>query len=387
MPLPGFQYTDLNIGVENVTPIKRVVQYVDFNIGLEPVEILDAVGYADFNVGLEPQPREGAEYSDFNMHTNPGQYRRGVYLDFNIDPETSPVPHIWYIRPQYGKEGLIFNVYGQGLGITQDEFDGKVMLNELECAVTQWMVVPAQATRVLRVGGYLPGTGTIPRGFRMTPDAANTGENERTVVLETGDIIEFDYTVRTGLAPLEGEIRFVPFFMKRNSAGTSVAAWTEGQLDALPDDQNGIGWFDPMPHVVGLVQHRRFIVPSSLNNQRTADWGIGVMGSYSIGRPNRVADFGGYVIRAADGTVKKWVTRDDGSDARLGFNDAVGSYLSDLTREEASQFWTTVGFINGPTNQPFYIDDGATNVEHEWIIVVVPEGAESGMVRVVLEDV
>lgn len=398
MALPGFQYTDLNIGVETVDPIKRVVQYVDFNIGLEAADQRDAVGYADFNIGLEKAPRVGAEYSDFNIHLATSQYKHGVYLDFNIDPNETPVPHIWYVRPQYGKEGLLFNIYGQGFGVTQGEFDGKVVLNGIECTATQWQLIPAYSTKALRVGAgmrsnniFVPlvgsGTSYIPGSYHasLTTRVANTSDPSSYIVLAAGDVVEFDLVNRTNQTPLAEDLYFYPVFQKFQANG-SIISWTQAALNNLPSDQEGRGWFSRLPHLYGQVQHRRFVIPGNLNGVRTGNWGVGVAGKTFEGRPVWITDFTKFVIRSSDGTVKRWVTADDGSPVRLGFTSSMNT-PHELDGLSSYSAFTQVDFVNTPIGtRPFFIDDGATNVEHEWIVAVVPESAESGMVRVVLED-
>lgn len=395
MGLAAVEYTELNIGVENVTPVKRVVQSTDFNIGLEPVDVRDDWEYTEFNVGLQPAPHIGGEYADFNIYTSPGQYHRGVYLDFNIDPNEPPKPHIWYVRPQWGREGLMFNVIGMGFGTTQDEFGGVVRLGPLASPVMQWELQEALTSKALRIGGYASSDADFGPGLDyfpfFTPRRVAQGNLTNTVVLAAGDVIEFDYINRTPTAPIDGdEIHPIPFFAKLNAGATTSASWSTAPTLTTLVDTEGRGWTDLIDTPVGEVVHREFIVPGALSGQRTGQWGVALFGESTLGRPPRIAEFARFVIRDSTGVVKMWVTLDDDTSPAFGWGTGTSwppapSSGGTGYAVEGPVNWVVTSFVNSPTLPPF-IDYGATNVEHEWIIVLVPEGAESGMVKVVLED-
>lgn len=49
-----------------------------------------------------------------------------------------PTPHIWYVYPDFGREGWEFKVIGYGFGDTQATYNGTVLLNALGCSVIDW---------------------------------------------------------------------------------------------------------------------------------------------------------------------------------------------------------------------------------------------------------
>lgn len=63
------------------------------------------------------------------------------------DIDTSvPTPHIWYLRPNFGREGWEFKIVGHGFGATQVTYDqAKARLNDLECGVIAWAKINGTA--------------------------------------------------------------------------------------------------------------------------------------------------------------------------------------------------------------------------------------------------
>lgn len=176
-PVPGFAhiYMDYNVGVQNIDPIPKTYLYLDFNVGLVFNQQEDGYAYLDFNVGLEPKPKLAAEYVNLNIVPRFGKYRRAAYLDFNVDDTAPQVPHIWWIRPTSGKEGLAFNIYGQGFGVSQGEYDATVKLGDLVCPVTHWEYVPAgSGTPYIN---QITGQTNVPHEWivALVPDGAESG--------------------------------------------------------------------------------------------------------------------------------------------------------------------------------------------------------------------
>lgn len=396
------QYSDLNVGVENVSPINRAVAYTDFNIGLEEFDERDGVAYSSFNVGLEVRPHVAVEYSDVNIYPAPGRYKRGAYVDFNVDPTATPVPHIWFVRPQQGKEGLIFNIIGQGFGTTKPEFDGKVMLGDLECTVTQWTTVPPGEGTAFRIAGYWP----TPTSTLVTPTGAywataralyNPGhaggespDPSNVVTFAAGDTIEFEQTWIDTTA-LYGEQAIIPWFQKVNNAMTSVISWNSGVRMTDLVDQYGTT-FNEALYFPGMTRFRKFDVPAGLVGVKAANWGGALVGTGTTGRPDRVTEFQKFVIRDAAGVAKFWVTCDDGAPESHRWGSASGvsgwpiGWSNIGVVGDDNDPWNFVGLVT-PSNSEAYIDWDSTSVAHEHIIAIVPDGAESGMVKVVLEDV
>jgi hypothetical protein len=65
------------------------------------------------------------------------------YADFNVRADIVPVPHIWWIRPEQGRWGYGFNIYGHGFGSFQNEYNGTVKLGDFTCQVVEWQEIPA----------------------------------------------------------------------------------------------------------------------------------------------------------------------------------------------------------------------------------------------------
>jgi hypothetical protein len=147
LPPIGFttSYVDMNVGVINErTP--RATAYVEMNVGIDyPDEPLQ-IAYTEMNVGVPKQWRELSAYFDMNVFPKIERTRRqAFYADMNV-VDGRPTPQIWWIRPQQGREGYVFNIYGQGFGDFQGEFDGIVKLGNYVCQVSRWETVPEDVT-------------------------------------------------------------------------------------------------------------------------------------------------------------------------------------------------------------------------------------------------
>lgn len=134
-------YTDMNVGVTQ-TFDGSVIAYSDMNVGAE--EVLPTLArYSDLNVGLNPGWLLSARYTDLNVYPPTGEFLTAKYSDLNVDSTLRPIPHIWWIRPEQGREGYVFHVYGHGFGAFQTEWDGKVVLGALVCPVIRWERITA----------------------------------------------------------------------------------------------------------------------------------------------------------------------------------------------------------------------------------------------------
>jgi hypothetical protein len=362
-PLPGFAhaYLDINIGVENIDPVRSITTYADMNIGLAPFDESDAVAYLDFNVGLEPKPRNGAEYLDLNVIPRMGAYEPATYMDINVTSDT-PTPHIWYVQPQIGPEGLMFRIVGQGFGVSQGEFNGKVVLSGIECPIVSWSAIPESASQVVRITrasmGDFSGSAsniTLKPGITF-PNA---------YVFTEGDTLEYEYRRIAPDTYLPGEFYWTPYFRLINSGGSigapNMTLWNDeyGNIIDRPD----------VP--VGEVIKRSFPVPSvfySQSTQRGTNWGFTWQGGTTADRPAHSVEIRNMMIRGADGVPKFWILGEDGSAVTL-----PGS--------------TELAINLGITSSAFdaFIEYGATNKAHQEILALVPDGAESGMVQVILE--
>ena len=178
-PIPGFAsaYMDLNIGVANYANLPRTVLYTDFNVGIPLPPPLDTFHYVDFNVGLEKKPRLGAEYVDLVIRPAQTKNPRGsAYIDLNIDSTLTPKPHIWYIKPHVGAEGLAFEIVGQGFGNTQGEFDGVVRLGSLQTPVVSWSKIARSGTAPLFIDETAATTNVEhQKVIALVPDGASSG--------------------------------------------------------------------------------------------------------------------------------------------------------------------------------------------------------------------
>lgn len=146
----------------NVTPVLgSVAQYIDANIGVQQAAQQNAIAYLDMNVGVAaPAPRPAVDYLTMNVGVAPVWLVTALYADMNVYPPTialttarytdmnvlagaRPTPHIWWIRPEQGREGYVFHLYGHGFGGFQNEWDGKVLLGALICPVVRWERITA----------------------------------------------------------------------------------------------------------------------------------------------------------------------------------------------------------------------------------------------------
>lgn len=165
------EYIDLNIGVLQPVVLDTATAYLDMNIGVFPhTELTTLVSYLDINVGVMEHLKIAAEYLNLNIYQPTGEYQAAIYADLNMVSDETPVPHIWWVRPEQGKEGYVFNIFGHGFGEFQNQYDGIVKLGNLTCAIARWEVVPRSALtdadlRIIRGMGLDPDEITVEHGW------------------------------------------------------------------------------------------------------------------------------------------------------------------------------------------------------------------------------
>lgn len=361
------QYIDINVGVE-APPLAGAVAYIEMNIGLsEEQSQPTAAAYTEMNVGIEDLAMQVAIYTDLNIGPALSPYRTAIYTaiytDLNTVTDETPIPHIWWIRPEQGREGFVFNIYGQGFGAFQNEYDGVVRLGNLVCAIARWETVPAALrSAVVRVTG----TPRITSSTTALPTVLLNTATSR--VFAVGDIIEYDMLWEV---PSGSRLDIFPTFAV--SGSTSPI----GLGSALLNDDTGDAWVSAQPEAQGAWHHRRFVIPPGhyLVGRTGSNFGIAWYG-FDAAAPVRTASIRSFVVRSADETPVLWVTGDDQeSGPLLTYIANTGT----LTSTEYDQEGHVIEHGAG-------LDPDLITPEHGWIVAIVPNGAVSAGVRVVLED-
>lgn len=359
-------YMEMNVGV-NSNARRTALAYLDMNVGVLPTgTVLRTTRYAEMNVGVLPRWKQTTSYLDLNVYPPTSAHRMASYADMDVTTDR-PIPHIWWIRPEQGREGYVFHIFGHGFGAFENQYDGTVLIGNLMCQVTRWVRVPravlpstvhAVGTRAVSVS---PGTVTPGRYIYNAQDSAT---------LQVGDTIEFDQKWDTtgGVAlPV-----YATFYSGANNPGSSVG-------NTLTDT-NGVSWTgEPAGAGNGEWVHRKFVIPASGNGSVWAGRSISSFGImwFGTGLGALGMSIRSFVVRAANGDLKVWATNDD---KHLGSMDSnyISVNGSALISAEAVQVSDTI--IHGQG-----LDPDVITPEHGWITVVVPPGAVSAMVKVVLE--
>lgn len=356
------EYIDVNIGITD-PPLQGAFAYIDLNVGIDPNAYDDTlVSYVDLNVGIPQIPTAAMAYSDMNVSIERMVRAAFAYTDMDVRSDTTPTPHIWWIRPVQGKEGYIFNIYGHGFGAFQNQYDGKVVLGNFVCPITRWEILPAA---ILPVTVEVEGT---PRATTSTTALPIVMLNAASVTVEAGDIIEYD--VRWD-GPTGQRLDIFPCF---DISGTTDKM---GYGSGLLNDTTGDAWISDQPEAYSAWHHRRFVVPVGhyLVGKTISNFGVAWYG-FNAGLPVRSGSVRSMVIRQADETPKLWVMGDDHqSTPSLVYTANGGSLVSSAYSQEGVEIDHGVG-LSPDTITP----------EHGWIVAVVPTGAVSSMVRVILED-
>ena len=354
------EYLDINVGVVNIrNPV--TVAYVEMNIGVLRSTKFPLTQYSEMNIGVPSKVKLLAEYTDMNVYPVLGRPSLAAYTDLNAVTDLTPEPHIWWIRPEQGKEGYVFNIYGHGFGAFQGEHDGKVQLGNLVCSIANWQVVPpGLVASTVRVSGK-------PRPTTGGNSIPNVLLNTSSVVLQAGDVIEYDLLWEV---PSQSQLDIFPYF---EISGIAVGIGASYLLN----DEQGTAWASDQPGAKGTWLHRKFTIPvgHGLVGKTANDFGIGWYG-YDPTQPTRTASVRSYVIRAADGTAKLWVTGDDNKSAPP-FTYVANSGV--LVSTEFDQEGFVIQHGEG-------LDPDVITTEHGWIVAIVPSGASSSMVEVVVED-
>ena len=350
------EYVEINIGIENV-PTLNALAYLEMNIGVSDASVFSLVKYLQLNVGVMSGSKLAAEYTNLNVYPPTGRYKAAAYTDlFTVSNET-PIPHIWWIRPEQGREGYVFNIYGHGFGSAVTAFNGRVKLGNLVCAIARWEVVPPKlVASTVRVTG--------------TPRAASSVDlpyvllNSGSLVLSAGDIIEYDvlWEVPTG-----SRLDIFPTFMVD---GTVV-----GTGAALLADTTAKQWASDIPEAYGAWLHRRFVIPPGhfLVGKTASNFGIAWYG-FDATSPVRTASVRSFVIRDSEEVAKRWITGDDNNSA------PPLTYVANTASLVSSEF-DQDGY---EIHHGQALDPDRITTEHGWIVAVVPPGAVSSAVNVVL---
>lgn len=98
------------------------------------------------NVGYVQADNRTSWLYDFSNvgATTPTDGRSYLYDFCDVKAGLTPEPHIWFVRPTYGKEGWEFDIVGYGFGATQATWSALVKLNAVTCPVDLWLDVPSE---------------------------------------------------------------------------------------------------------------------------------------------------------------------------------------------------------------------------------------------------
>lgn len=350
-------YIDANVGIAPATA-RGDSQYVEMNIGVAAATSRNSTLPVELNIGVALKAFKPALYSDMNIGPQAGRYKPTVYTDINV-VSGQPTPHIWWIRPEQGKEGYVFNIYGHGFGQYQGQYNGQVKLGNLVCAVANWSVVPAPIRPgVVRASGTPRAASTYVTPPYLTMKASS-------ITLAVGDTIEFDVmweaTKNIGIHPT--------FFDASNST------FMGGTLSL--NDSTGTPWVADLPGAYNQWLHRKFTVPAGyiLANRPINKFGLAWFSVDPL-QPQQIGSVRSFVIKDANGNVKMWVTGEDGTTVSQTYTsiDAGNGVLSSSTFSQPN-----FSIVHGQSLTPDTI-----TTEYGWIVAVVPPGAVSAGVEVLL---
>lgn len=358
----GAFYIDENVGQSYTQPHNYAAAYIDFNVGMLDVPKTADALYIDENIGASfPLPLAAiAAYVDENVGLDVNSTKAATaYMDVDIDSSAHPTPHIWWIVPVQGREGWLFHLYGHGFGDQQSEFGGRVLINDIQAGVIEWERVAASLQQNHLSLTLKPGStvGSILKVLLNAP----TG-----ITVQTGDRIVWEEYWESPTATNLG------FGLSFTVGGTEYGSNT----DAARTDDAGMllrAGTDRTP-AYGTWLRRSYTIQSSDNNDA-----LGSFYFYSIAQSTtqvlmtvRLRNVG--VLSGTDSTAKWWavpptivsftppapVTAQNGAAV-----DSVTIYSPDVMIDPAS------GLV-----------DQTILPEHGHIVVSVPEGAESGPVKV-----
>lgn len=357
------EYVNINIGIETLPKLAFAAAYLEMNVGVGNNDKIVLTRYLEMNVGVGSSLKLAAEYSNLNVYPPTGEMKAAVYTDLNMVTDETPVPHIWWIRPEQGKEGYVFNIYGHGFGAFQNEHNGEVRLGNLVCSIARWQIVPPElVASTVKVSGR-------PRAAASTTAQPYVLLNAGSRVVQAGDIIEYDMMWEV---PSSTRLDIFPNF------DISTTTTDMGYGSALLNDTTGDAWVSDQPEAYGAWHHRRFVVPSGhfLVGTTISNFNITWYGADAT-TPIRTASIRSFVIRQADETPVLWVTGDDNNSA------PVMTYVANTGILEYTEF-DQDGYI---IEHGMALDPDVITPEHGWIVAIVPSGAVSSMVNVALEVV
>lgn len=153
LPVAGTSvaYIESNIGASVPTSMSATV-FCHVNVGMSLPAALKGSAYVESNIGASfPETLNGFNYLQVNIGAviagtpDAGRY----YVESDVT-EDAPTPVIWWIRPEQGREGWVFHIFGHGFGASRAEYDGRVFLGDLEASSTIWETVPAEDDGYLR---------------------------------------------------------------------------------------------------------------------------------------------------------------------------------------------------------------------------------------------
>lgn len=104
---------------------------------------------ANAGVGFDPIDKPGAGWGPNGDTPGDGfaiSFRRHLYLLAGDVNTATPVPHIWYVYPTFGRVGWEFRIIGFGFGDSEAAYAGTAALAGLNLGVVSWVLVAAVGT-------------------------------------------------------------------------------------------------------------------------------------------------------------------------------------------------------------------------------------------------
>lgn len=156
------------------------VEYITANVGVGQQIDQNDEGYIFLNVGVSYTPDDKViEFSAENIgveHTPSDMAPEFVYL--NVDTST-PNPVIWFLRPNFGREGDAIDIFGLGFGDLPETYQGVVEIYWGE--ESGWRTVPVVS-------------------WQTFPPTVNAYTSDRTLDEGTG-VVDMQHTVLSIVVP------------------------------------------------------------------------------------------------------------------------------------------------------------------------------------------
>jgi len=126
---PAFGYLYINVGVD-ISHDQSTAETLTLNTGVDIEHDQAAAETVTANVGVDAEHDQAATGYIYTFQTG-----------------DVPTPHIWYLRPNFGREGWEYKVVGHGFGATQGTYAAaQVLLNTLGCSIISWATIAATDT-------------------------------------------------------------------------------------------------------------------------------------------------------------------------------------------------------------------------------------------------